>query len=92
MNRGVGSNNRLGSEPIAVKKIVQCLSQECAAVGALRRHRRTPEDDRFKGNWYDTDCGQYDHLRAFTVKTPRRGVSTEFMIVSKAIGIIYDLY
>jgi len=25
------------------------------------------------------------NIRAFTVETPRRGVSTEFMIVSKAI-------
>jgi len=34
-----------------------------------------------------TNCGQYDHICAFTVETPRRGVSMEFMIVSKAIGI-----
>jgi len=26
--------------------------KECAAVGALRRPRRIPEDDRFTGNWY----------------------------------------
>ena len=27
-------------------------TKECAAVGALRRPRRTPENDRFTGNWY----------------------------------------
>jgi len=26
--------------------------KECAAVAALRRPCRTPEDDRLKGNWY----------------------------------------
>ena len=63
--------------------------KECAAVGALQRPRRTPEDDRFTGNWYNyTNCGKYDHIRAFTVETPRRGVSTEFMIVLQAIDII----
>jgi len=53
--------------------------KECAAVGALRRPRRTPEDDRFTGNWYNyTNCGKYDHIRAFTVETPRRGRAVKF--------------
>jgi len=42
--------------------------------------------DFFSGN--NTNCGKYDHIRAFTVETPRRGVSTEFMIFSNTIGII----
>jgi len=32
------------------------------------------------------NCGKYDHIRAFTVETPRRGVSTKFMIAAADYG------
>jgi len=54
-------------------------------VGA---HQHDHHTGTFAVRLNNTNCGKYDHIRAFTVETPRRGVSTEFMIVSKAIGIM----